>query len=88
MEEFPELKDIGKMMFLTVNTNIKAKFVQVRNSNLVNPPIGTLIDHSITKSKDSYEFYLINTTASQGVPTPTHYSVIYDDIQMDPKNVQ
>ena len=28
MEEFHELKDIGKMMFLTVNTNIKAKFVQ------------------------------------------------------------
>ena len=43
-----------------------------------------MIDHSVTK-KDDYSFYLVSTTSEQGVPSPCQYTVLYDEVELDPK---
>ena len=40
---------------------------------------GTVLDHSITVP-DVYDFYMVNTPCRQGVPTPTHISVLFNNI--------
>ena len=38
--------------------------------------------------KDAHEFYLVSASCRQGVPSPAHYSVIIDDIQIGPEAIQ
>lgn len=45
-----------------------------------------MLDHTLT-GKDCYDFYLISQHTRVGVPTPSHYTVLYDDIKNDPKQV-
>ena len=52
----------------------------------MNPPPGTVLDHSMTNDK-SYDFYLVSQHTRVGVPTPSHYTVLYDTIQADPKDL-
>ncbi|CAF1131387.1 unnamed protein product [Adineta steineri] len=44
---------------------------------LMNPPPGTIIDHTIT-NQEWYDFYLISQMARQGTVAPTHFNVIWD----------
>ena len=38
-------------------------------------------------SKGAYDFYLVSQFTRVGVPTPSHYTVLYDDIKANPKDV-
>ena len=69
-----------------VNKRIKTKLVQDSGNRIQNPAPGTILDHTLTE-KGSYDFYLISQFTRVGVPTPSHYTVIYDDIKADPKDV-
>ena len=46
----------------------------------MNPQPGTCIDNGITQ-QGAYDFYLVSQATRQGVPTPTHYTVLVDDIR-------
>ena len=81
----PETKET-KMLFIMVNKRVKTKLIVDQNGRISNPQPGTVLDHSIVK-KDSYEFFLVSQNTRQGVPTPSHYTVLVDDIQADPKLV-
>jgi aubergine-like protein len=62
------------------------------STSMVNPPPGTIIDHTVTNGKiivfyelkfsfvlaEWYDFYLISQCARQGTVAPTHYNVIWD----------
>lgn len=75
-----------KIVFLMVNKRIKTKLVLENGNRIMNPPPGTVLDHTLTQ-KDSYDFYLVSQHTRVGVPTPSHYTVLYDDIKGDPKDV-
>lgn len=81
----PDGQDI-KIVFLMVNKRVKTKLVLENGGRIMNPSPGTVLDHTLT-NKDSYDFYLISQFCRVGVPTPSHYTVIYDDIKADPKAV-
>lgn len=76
-----------KLIYSMVNTRIKTKFTQQGNQN---PSPGTVIDHSVnTVNRDGLEnnsFYLVSTECRQGVPTPSHYSILHDDIGGNPND--
>jgi hypothetical protein len=64
-----------------VNTRIKSKFTSVQGSN---PQPGTIIDHSVNsvdnEGNEDHSFFLVSTECRQGVPTPTHYSILVDEV--------
>ena len=38
-----------------------------------------MLDHTITGS-DTFDFYIVCTESRQGVPTPTHFTVLRNDV--------
>lgn len=77
----------SKLLYTMVNTRIKTKFVKKDGNRLVNPLPGTILDHSVLK-KDAYDFFLISTNCRQGVPTPSHYTVLIDETGKGPEEIQ
>ena len=80
-----ETKDV-KILFLMVNKRVKTKLVADMGGRLNNPQPGTILDNSIT-GESSYDFYLISQATRQGVPTPTHYTVLLDEIKAPASDV-
>ena len=73
-----------------VNKRVKTKFVIESNNRATNPSSGCLVDHTIT-GKDLWEFYIISVEGkpNQGVPTPTQYSVLLNEIEgLLPEEIQ
>ena len=81
-------KDGGdiKITFVMVNKRVKTKLVLENQGRIQNPPPGTVLDHSLT-AKGGYDFYLVSQHCRVGVPTPSHYTVLYDEIKADPKDL-
>ncbi|CAF1424094.1 unnamed protein product [Rotaria magnacalcarata] len=52
-------------------------FAKMGSTSMVNPPPGTIIDHTVTNA-EWYDFYLISQCARQGTVAPTHYNIIWD----------
>lgn len=52
-----------------------------------NPVPGTLVDRDVTEPF-GYDFYLNSHSAIQGTARPTHYTVIMDEEQMKPDQLQ
>jgi len=77
LESNPETKNI-KMVFLMVNKRIKTKLID--GSRTTNPRPGCMLDHTIT-SHNEFDFFIVCTECRQGVPTPTHFSVLKNDIE-------
>lgn len=71
-----------KICYLMVNKRVNTKFVIESNNRATNPSSGCLVDHTIT-GKDLWEFYIISVEGkpNQGVPTPTQYSVLLNEIE-------
>ena len=69
-----------------VNKRIKTKLVLENGGRIQNPAPGTVLDHTLT-GRGCYDFYLVSQHTRVGVPTPSHYTVLYDDIKADPKDV-
>lgn len=76
-----------KFIYVMVNKRVKTKVVSNQNGRLMNPRAGTVLDHSILK-KDAYDFFLISANCRVGVPTPSHYSVLKDEIGDGPEKIQ
>ena len=52
------------------------------NNNINNVPVGTIIDKIITH-KEKYDFYLNSADSRQGTSSSTHYTVLYDDTELE-----
>lgn len=77
------------MVFIMVNKKIKTKLVVEANGRPSNPRPGCLVDHTIT-GRESYDFYMVCAESRQGVPTPTHFSILVNEIgdQLKPEVIQ
>jgi aubergine-like protein len=74
----------SKLLYSMANTKIKTKFFSNEHGAIRNPMPGTVIDHSVMRQGDN-SFYLVSTHCRQGVPTPTHYTIMYDEVQAPPE---
>lgn len=62
-----------------VNKKTKTKLIEGNGSNFMkNPAPGTVLDHTIS-SKEHVDFYMVCTETRQGVPTPSHFTIIAND---------
>jgi aubergine-like protein len=77
-----------KIVYLSVNKNLKTKYLMKKGNNQYDRPIpGTVVDCDIVKS-NLYDFFLVSTQCRQGIQTPSHYSVLYDDLHCEPEDIQ
>jgi aubergine len=71
-----------------VNKRVNTRIIADNGGKLANPMPGTVLDHSITQP-DVYDFYMVNTNCRQGVPAPTHISVLFNNIpEAKPEHIQ
>ena len=81
MQAVEGMKDKCKLLFCSVTTKSKIKFSRPTPTGIQNVAPGTVVDHSVFKP-EAYEFLIVST------PTPTHYSVLVDEIQAGPEELQ
>ena len=55
-------------------------------ADVSNIPVGTLVDRVIT-SNDKYDFYLNSAESRQGTCSSTHYTVLYDNTEIEAFNI-
>lgn len=79
----------SKVVYLNVNKRINTRiFAGGANANeFKNPLPGTVIDQGITE-RDLYEFFLVSTSAKQGLAAPTRYSILYDSTGEAPDKIE
>lgn len=71
---------IPKILCVNVNKRIDQKFYVGDNLNRVENAIsGTLVESDVTNG--TQDFFLISQRTTQGTATPTHYSIIYNDLK-------
>ncbi|TNV83116.1 hypothetical protein FGO68_gene11586 [Halteria grandinella] len=80
------LTDKCKYAFIMVNKRVKTKIIWDNNGRLENPRSGTVLDHSITP-QNTYDFYLVSQNCRQGVATPSHYSILVDQMKSEPEDL-
>jgi len=68
---------------ILVNKRIDDKFFTYGKDqkNYSNPPSGTWVSTQVV-SKTHYDFFLCAQDVKQGTTTPTHYTVIYDNLKL------
>lgn len=75
--------DKYKMAFIIVTKRLNTRFFY----NNDNPSPGTVVDDIIT-SPIKYDFFIVSQKVRQGTVTPTAYSVVFDNLGLDPDKVQ
>ncbi|KYN01664.1 Protein piwi [Cyphomyrmex costatus] len=75
--------DKYRMAFIIVTKRLNTRFFENNN----NPEPGTIVDDVIT-SPIKYDFFIVSQKVRQGTVTPTAYSVIYDNLGMNPDKIQ
>ena len=74
-----------KVTYSLLNKRTNLKVFMKDSGKIENAPPGTIIDTSVT-SKEFNDFYLIPAKSTQGVASSTHYQIVYDDAQVQPKD--
>jgi aubergine-like protein len=74
-------------MFLNVNKRVNTRIFAGDAGNYKNPMPGLCIDSNIT-DKDVYEFYMVSTSARQGMVNPTRYTLVHDSIGTEPEKIE
>lgn len=72
-----------RFAFVIVSKRINTRYFLDRG----NPPPGTVVDDVITLP-ERYDFFLVSQSVRQGTVTPTHYSIVDDNIGLDPDKMQ
>ncbi|XP_063613916.1 piwi-like protein Ago3 [Penaeus indicus] len=73
--------------FVVVQKKISTRIFASLNSELDNPPPGSIIDHSITH-RYWYDFFLVSQHVRQSTVAPTHYVVLRDGGNLKVDNMQ
>jgi aubergine-like protein len=85
-----KMSNAPKLTFIVVQKRISTKLLHVANwrtDDVENPPAGTVVDHTVT-SKGWNDFYLIPMKASLGTVSPTHFTIVMDEANMEADMVQ
>ena len=79
--------DSCKLMYINCSKRVNTRLFAGDPGRYTNPQPGTVIDGEITE-KDTYEFYLVSVAPRKGMPTPTRYAIICDDIKDSPHKIE
>jgi hypothetical protein len=63
-----------------VNKKVKTKLINAQNTG--NPQPGTVLDRFVTQA-DEEDFFIVCTESRQGVPTPTHFTILENTFGAD-----
>jgi len=94
--EVPQIRNILarknlaiKLTVVIVQKRIHTRiFDHTKNvSRPTNVPPGTVVDNGCV-SGDSYDFYMVSQSVTQGTATPTHYRIIHDEVGLPPNRMQ
>lgn len=77
----------AKLACVIVQKRIHTRIFASERNGIVNPPPGSVIDTGCV-SNDSYDFYLVSQNVNQGTATPTHYRIVYDEINFTSGQMQ
>lgn len=72
---------------IVVQKRINTRLFLRRQTDLINPEPGTVIDSSVTRV-NFYDFFLVPQSVRHGTVTPTHYIVVYDGSNMKTDHMQ
>uniref|UniRef100_A0A6G1SM65 Piwi-like protein 1 n=1 Tax=Aceria tosichella TaxID=561515 RepID=A0A6G1SM65_9ACAR len=74
-----------KLTMIVVNKRIGARFYMRsrKPDEFLNPPPGTVIDHTVTR-EERFDFFLISQSTFRGTVTPTYYNIIHDECGLPP----
>lgn len=72
---------------IVVQKRINTRLFLRRQTDLINPEPGTVIDSSVTRA-NFYDFFLVPQNIRHGTVTPTHYIVVYDGSNMKTDHMQ
>jgi len=76
-----------EFMFLNVNKRVNTRIFAGEQGNYRNPQPGLCVDQGIT-DKDTYEFYMVATSARQGMTNPTRYTIVHDSCGAPPDQIE
>jgi aubergine-like protein len=76
-----------KLCFIVVNKRVNARFYGQAGGQVSNPPVGVCIDSDVTK-ENGYDFFIVTTKTNQGVVSPTHFNVVFDDTSLGCEGIQ
>jgi aubergine-like protein len=65
-----------------INTKILGANRRGNQYEFVNPPPGTVLDHSVTRLKYK-DFFLVPQSVNQGTVSPTHFIVLKEQLRSD-----
>ncbi|XP_043281262.1 piwi-like protein Siwi [Venturia canescens] len=83
LEELYGDPSLVKMAFIIVTKRLNTRLFLRGN----NPPPGTVVDDVIT-NPIKYDFYIVSQCVKQGTVSPTGYSVISDNVNLDAGKLQ
>ncbi|TRY80402.1 hypothetical protein TCAL_07749 [Tigriopus californicus] len=76
-----------QITFVIVSKRIKTRMFLIQGDTHDNPPPGTVLDHTVTR-RQQFNFYLVSQKVTQGTVSPTHYTVLLDELELGPDRVQ
>jgi aubergine-like protein len=82
-----EISQEPKLCFIVVNKRVNARFYGQAGGQVSNPPVGVCIDSDVTK-ENGYDFFIVTTKTNQGVVSPTHFNVVFDDTSLGCEGIQ
>ena len=66
--------------YVLINRNISTRFFAMAGSGPENPPIGLIVDDTVTLP-ERFDYFLISRIIKEGTSSPTLYHVIFDTSQ-------
>jgi aubergine-like protein len=75
------------LIYVVVNKRTNARFYHETGGNVMNPPLGTVVDKKVVE-KNGYDYYILPAKANQGSMTPTHFHVVFDSSAQPCDNLQ
>lgn len=76
-----------KLTIIIVSKRINIRYFKQTGKNLINPPPGTVVDHTATRPNWA-DFYLVSQHVRQGTVSPTHYIAIHGHTFLKPDHLQ
>ncbi|XP_041362450.1 piwi-like protein 1 [Gigantopelta aegis] len=76
-----------QLSVVVVQKRINTRLFSETGRDLLNPPPGTVVDHTVTR-RDWYDFFLVSQHVRQGTVSPTHYVIVHDGVGLPPDKMQ
>uniref|UniRef100_A0A8C5TS28 Piwi-like protein 2 n=1 Tax=Malurus cyaneus samueli TaxID=2593467 RepID=A0A8C5TS28_9PASS len=76
------------LVVVVVQKQLSTNFYCLTGKELVPPPLGTVIDHSVTSSSGWQDFFLLAHHSRQGCSVPTRYICMWNTAKLSSEHLQ